>query len=70
MDRCHDVRHGLRVTGDGTPDLALGADGENAGDGTVLTLNGGPGGVVTESGAYCGPDVIPRSPGVMYGASA
>ncbi|WP_406474147.1 hypothetical protein [Streptomyces sp. NBC_01615] len=43
------------MTGDGTPDLALGADGENAGDGTVLTLSGGPGGVVTESGAYCGP---------------
>jgi hypothetical protein len=49
------------LTGDGRPDLALGADGENAGDGTVLTLNGGPDGVAPESGAYYGPTALGTS---------
>ncbi|MGW6396977.1 FG-GAP repeat protein [Streptomyces sp. NPDC055134] len=31
------------LTGDGVADLAIGAEGENAGDGTVMTLSGGTG---------------------------
>ncbi|WP_406172898.1 FG-GAP-like repeat-containing protein [Streptomyces sp. NBC_00996] len=49
------------LTGDGAPDLVLGADGENTGDGTVLTLNGGPDGVVPESGAYYGTTALGTS---------
>ncbi|MFC3577049.1 FG-GAP repeat protein [Streptomyces yaanensis] len=52
------------LTGDGHPDLALGAEGENAGDGTVLTLRGGPDGApVPESGTYYGPVALGLSTG-------
>jgi hypothetical protein len=56
------------LTGDGVPDLALGSDGENAGDGTVLTLNGGPDGTpVPESGTYYGPVALGLATGSGLG---
>ncbi|MEN8654728.1 FG-GAP-like repeat-containing protein [Streptomyces sp. 21So2-11] len=45
-------------TGDGYADLGIGSDGENAGDGTVLTLNSGASGVVPASGLYFGPATL------------
>ncbi|MGW1008067.1 FG-GAP-like repeat-containing protein [Streptomyces sp. NPDC002520] len=59
------------LTGDGVPDLAIGSDGENAGDGTVLTLNGGPDGTpVPASGAYYGPVALGLSTGSGLGVGA
>ncbi|MEV5339777.1 FG-GAP-like repeat-containing protein [Streptomyces sp. NPDC052676] len=46
------------VTGDGHADLGIGSSGENAGDGTVLTLNSGPAGVIAASGLYFGPGTL------------
>jgi hypothetical protein len=46
------------VTGDGHADLGIGSSGENAGDGTVLTLNSGPTGVIAASGLYFGPGTL------------
>ncbi|MEW2260717.1 FG-GAP repeat protein [Streptomyces sp. NPDC047869] len=52
------------LTGDAVLDLAIGSDGENAGDGTVLTLNGGSDGTpVPESGSYYGPVALGLSTG-------
>ncbi|WP_327247780.1 FG-GAP-like repeat-containing protein [Streptomyces sp. NBC_01320] len=54
-------------TGDGYADLGIGSDGENAGDGTVLTLNGAPSGVVASSGLYYGPTALGVTTGSNIG---
>ncbi|MFG2357266.1 FG-GAP-like repeat-containing protein [Streptomyces sp. NPDC048521] len=67
-DRLGDAVSLADLTGDGVPDLALGSDGENAGDGTVLTLNGGPDGTpVPESGTYYGPVALGLATGSGLG---
>ncbi|MEU6574974.1 FG-GAP-like repeat-containing protein [Streptomyces sp. NPDC046805] len=59
------------LTGDGALDLAVGSDGENTGDGTVLTLNGGADGTpVPESGTYYGPVALGLSTGSGLGVGA
>ncbi|WP_051720295.1 FG-GAP-like repeat-containing protein [Streptomyces sp. NRRL F-2799] len=59
------------LTGDGIPDLAIGSDGENNGDGTVLTLNGGTDGTpVASSGVYYGPTAFGLATGSGRGVGA
>ncbi|MEV0749212.1 MULTISPECIES: hypothetical protein [unclassified Streptomyces] len=49
------------LNGDGTADAAFGAEGENAGDGTVMTLTGGV-------GASCGTSALATAAGQGIGA--
>ncbi|MDQ0992644.1 FG-GAP-like repeat-containing protein [Streptomyces sp. V3I7] len=60
------------LTGDGVPDLVIGSDGENSGDGTVLTLSGGAddGMPVPSSGAYYGPTAFGLAAGAGLGVGA
>ncbi|GAB2860797.1 hypothetical protein GCM10027074_29890 [Streptomyces deserti] len=55
------------LTGDGHADLGIGSDGENASDGTVLTLNSGPSGVIATSGLYFGPGTLAAPTGSRIG---
>jgi hypothetical protein len=48
--------------GDGYADLGIGSDGENAGDGTVLTINWSATGLDTASTQYLGPGDLGVSP--------
>ncbi|MEU4799544.1 FG-GAP-like repeat-containing protein [Streptomyces sp. NPDC023327] len=55
------------LSGSGRADLAIGVDGEDAGDGTILQLDSGPSGVPGSSGVYYGRTTLGTPAGARLG---
>ncbi|MEW2396408.1 FG-GAP-like repeat-containing protein [Streptomyces sp. NPDC046862] len=55
------------LSGWGRADLAIGAEGENAYDGTILQLDSGSSGIDTSGGVYYGPDTLGTPTGAHLG---
>ncbi|MYY81761.1 hypothetical protein GT044_10925 [Streptomyces sp. SID335] len=57
------------LSGTGRADLAIGVEGEDAGDGTILQLDSGPSGVPGASGVYYGRTLLGTPAGAKLGQS-